>query len=449
MIADNYDTYYTKNYDFTNCRIPGWHLILSLAVYRATGDPFHLNACRLIVERVLERQTPEPELGVPGGGWRRMMVPGHCLCTPAHYGNAGFMVGVLLTGLRHYHQETGDPAVAEAIRRGARYLVEDMWVPEVKGFRYTSCPRSSAGAWSNLLLFDGIGYAYGLRQDPVLARILLAGTEPGTKAVSGFGKSFSQRIRVAPHSLELLQNLRDDPPMPIARFVVHAPQPFGGTMEVTLDAGTSSVPAGQMPVWSWDLGDGSVGEGNPLTHRYAAGGSYPVELTLRAGGLTDRVTAAVRLPPRQLVMASREQVVAVEAEAFVAQGGGEVKVPTNRVNASGAIVTGWHADIGHWLEWSVSPPRPGRYHLILKYATDSADTRRELLLNGEAPDPACREVRFPRTGGYCAGRDDWQYLAVGQDAPVALDLKAGENRIRMTNLNDGLALDMLLLVPVP
>jgi len=218
MIADNYDTYSTGNYDFTNCRVPGWHLILSMAVYRATGDPLHLNACRIIVERVLERQTLEPEPGVPGGGWRRMMVPGHCLCTPAHHGNAGFMVGVLLTGLRHYHQETGDPAVAEAIRRGARYLIEDMWVPEVNGFRYTSCPKTSAGAWSNLLLFDGIGYAYRLQPDPLLARILVAGTDTGTRAVSGFGKSFSQRIRVAPHSLELLQNLRDDPPVPVTEL---------------------------------------------------------------------------------------------------------------------------------------------------------------------------------------------------------------------------------------
>lgn len=449
MIADNYDTYYTRNYDFTNARVPGWHLILSMAVYRATGDPFHLNACRIIVERVLERQTLEPELGVPGGGWRRLMVPGHCLCTPAHHGNAGFMVAVLLSGLRHYHQETGDPAVAEAIRRGARYVIEDMWVPEVNGFRYTSCPKSSAGAWSNLLLFDGIGYAFRLQQDPLLARILMAGTDPGTKAVSGFGKSFSQRIRVAPHSLELLQNLRDDPPTPVARFVSRVPQPFGGTMEVTFDAGTSSVPAGQTPVWSWDFGDGSAGEGNSVTHSYAPGGSYAVELTLQAGGLTDRTTAAVRLPPRQLVMTSRENVVLIEAESFAAQGGGEVKVPTNRVNASGTIITGWHADIGHWLEWTVTPPRPGRYHLVLKYATDSADTRRELLLNGQSPDPACREIPLPRTGGFCTRRDDWEYLSVGGKTPVALDLKTGENRIRMTNLNDGLALDQLLLIPAP
>ncbi len=208
-IADNYDHYETTNYDFTNCRVCGWHLILSMAVYRATGDPFHLNACRIIVDRVLERHTPESAHGAHGGGWRRMMVPGHCLCEPFHHGNAGFMVAVLMTGLRHYHQETGDPAVAEVMHCAARFLIEDMWVPEVKGFRYTSCPKSSKGGWSNLLLFDGISYAHRLRPDPLFAEIMTQGTDKGLLAVRGSGKSFSQVTRVAPHSLDVLQQLRD------------------------------------------------------------------------------------------------------------------------------------------------------------------------------------------------------------------------------------------------
>jgi hypothetical protein len=215
-IADNYDRYKTTNYDFTNCRVCGWHLILSMAAYRATRDPYHLNACRIIVDRVLERHTPESAHGVPGGGWRRMMVPGHCLCEPFHHGNAGFMVGVLMSGLRHYHQETGDPAVAEVMHRAARFLIEDMWVPETKGFRYTSCPKSSKGGWSNLLLFDGISYAYRLRPDPLFAEIMTKGTDNALLAVRGFGKSFSQVTRVAPHCLGVLQQLRDNPVVPKA-----------------------------------------------------------------------------------------------------------------------------------------------------------------------------------------------------------------------------------------
>ncbi|MCX7887398.1 MAG: glycoside hydrolase family 127 protein [Verrucomicrobiae bacterium] len=215
-IADHYNTYrFTSGYDFTNCRDSGWHLILTMAVYRATGDPFYLNAAKIIVERVLERQTPKPKFNTKGGGWRRMMVPGHCYCEPAHYGNAGFMVGVLLTGLKWYHLETGDPRVARSIIMGANFLVDDMWEEDIGGFRYTSCPVSSKGAWSNFLLFDGIGYAYRLTQragkpDAKLAHVLRKGTAPAIQSMSGMGKSFSQFIRVAPHFIGLLAELREE-----------------------------------------------------------------------------------------------------------------------------------------------------------------------------------------------------------------------------------------------
>ena len=216
-IADHYGTWELQDYDFSNCRVPGWHLILTLGVYRATGDPFYLNAAKIIVERVLERQTPKAKFNTKGGGWRRMLVSGHCLCEPAHYGNAGFMVGVLLTGLKWYHLETGDPRVADSIRMGAHFLIDDMWAGEAGGFRYTSCPKSSKSTGANFLVFDGIGYAYRLscqagKPDLKLARHLAAGTDPAISAMNGMGKSFGMYIRVAPHFLDLLTELREHPP---------------------------------------------------------------------------------------------------------------------------------------------------------------------------------------------------------------------------------------------
>lgn len=207
--ADRYNSYFTRNYDFNNCRQPGWHLILTMASYNATNDPYYLNAAKMIVERTLERQTSN-------GGWKRQMVPGHCHCTPRHEGNAGFMVGVLLTGLRHYYDATNDPRVAEAIVKGARFLVDDMWVPEVKGFRYTSCPKSSSGAWSNFLLFDGIVFAHKRTNDPRLLEVLVRGTEgalqtmteAGKRDGAAWGKGFTQYSRVVPHFIEHLAALK-------------------------------------------------------------------------------------------------------------------------------------------------------------------------------------------------------------------------------------------------
>jgi hypothetical protein len=208
--ADRYNSYFTKNYDFNNCRQPGWHIILTMAAYNATNDPYYLNAAKMIVERALERQTPD-------GGWKRQMVPGHCYCTPRHQGNAGFMVGVLLTGLRHYYEATGDTRVADAIVKGAHFLVNDMWVPEVRGFRYTSCPKSSSGSWSNFLLFDGIVFAHRRTGDARLADVLLIGTdgaletmtEAGKSGGAAWGKGFTQYTRVVPHFLHHLAKLKE------------------------------------------------------------------------------------------------------------------------------------------------------------------------------------------------------------------------------------------------
>ena len=136
------------------------------------------------------------------------MVPGHCMCEPRHYGNAGFMVGVLLTGLRWYHMETGDPRVLESMHKASRFLIDDMWVDEVKGFRYTTCPESGKGAWSNFLLFDGMTYAYKLTGDEQIAKILRAGTDSAIASMSGMGKSFSMYIRVAPHFIGELAELK-------------------------------------------------------------------------------------------------------------------------------------------------------------------------------------------------------------------------------------------------
>ncbi|MCZ2146324.1 MAG: hypothetical protein LC126_00945 [Bryobacterales bacterium] len=208
--ADRYDSYFTRNYDFNNCRQPGWHLIMTMAAYNATNDPFYLNAGRMTIERVLERQTPD-------GGWKRQMVPGHCFCKPRHQGNAGFMVGVLLTGMRHYYEATGDQRVAGSIVKGARFLVNDMWIPSARGFRYTSCPNSSSGSWSNFLLFDGIVFAHARTGDQRLRDVLLSGTdgaletmvEAGKRDGAAWGKGFTQYTRVVPQFLRYLANLKE------------------------------------------------------------------------------------------------------------------------------------------------------------------------------------------------------------------------------------------------
>ncbi|MDX9979037.1 MAG: hypothetical protein RBU25_03215 [Lentisphaeria bacterium] len=197
-------------YDFTDARVPGWHLKINAAAYAATGDPVYLNAARIVAERVLELQdtipNPLPEYQrEPGrdhqiGGWSRLMVPGHCLCTPRHRGNAGFMVSVLLSGLKYYHDVTDDPRVKQAIIDGAHYLVRECYSDEVHGFRYTSCPNMSYRPGTSPLMVEGIARAYRWTRDPELL-------DPITEALAcgaggnRYGKGFSQYYRMAPRLL--------------------------------------------------------------------------------------------------------------------------------------------------------------------------------------------------------------------------------------------------------
>ncbi|MGD8239720.1 MAG: hypothetical protein PVH68_14265, partial [Armatimonadota bacterium] len=195
MIADHYGGTYLNNYDFTNGRVPGWHLLLTIAVYRATYDPFYLNAARIIVDRTLERRTP-------GSGWARQMVPGHCHCEPRCRGTCSFMQGILGCGLREYYLETGDERVREAVVDSARYVIDEMWVDEESAFRYTSCPESSVTASRNDTLAGLLLFAHELSGDQELLEVVKQGMDAGFERLSSM-----QHLRWTPYMVHALDGL--------------------------------------------------------------------------------------------------------------------------------------------------------------------------------------------------------------------------------------------------
>lgn len=216
MIADRYGTYDTRNYDFNNTRNPGWHLLLTMAVYEATGDRFYLNAAKIIVDRVVERQTPS-------GGWDFYRVCGHP--DPPHYGNFNFTVGVLLTGLQRYYEVTGDERAAREIVRGAYWLVDKLWTPDAATFRYTSCPEAGAGSpMLTFLVLEGLAFADQRKPDPRLRQVLIAATQkaldsmmvlnPATARTNmdGVGKELGLYISNAPHFIGYVAALENAAP---------------------------------------------------------------------------------------------------------------------------------------------------------------------------------------------------------------------------------------------
>jgi hypothetical protein len=134
------------------------------------------------------------------GGWSRMMRPGHCRCTPRHRGNAGFMVAVLLSGLKYYHDITGDPRVKGAIIRGAHYLLDETYSDQVKGFRYTSCPKTPYRAGASPLMAEGVARAHLWTKDERLGRMLTESLPLAARG-SGYGKGFSMYYRCGPRLL--------------------------------------------------------------------------------------------------------------------------------------------------------------------------------------------------------------------------------------------------------
>jgi len=197
LVADYYDGASLNNYDWGNCRTNGWHLLLTVAAYRATNDPYYLNAARIIVERTLERQTP-------GGGWHRQMVPGHCHDMPRHRGEANFMLGVLANGLEEYYREVPDPRVAAAIIGGARQAVRELWVESASGFRYTSCPNMTGYTANNDMTAEILLFAHRLGGDPEFARIATKAMEAAFR--DGIGSI--AHLRWTPHILFNMDRLK-------------------------------------------------------------------------------------------------------------------------------------------------------------------------------------------------------------------------------------------------
>lgn len=193
-IADRYDTVDTRAFDFDSCRNAGWHLILTMAAFNATGDPFYLNAARIILERVIDRQTPD-------GGWDYYRVCVH-KDEPQHYGNFGFTVGILLTGLRMYYDATGDEVAAAQIIQGARWMAARLYDPKTGDFRYSSCPSSPPATALSFLLLDGITFTERRTGDPQLRELLIKASRRTLERMNGLDE-YSSHWRPEMRSKEL------------------------------------------------------------------------------------------------------------------------------------------------------------------------------------------------------------------------------------------------------
>lgn len=203
LIADWAAGPQTTNFRFFNAREPGWMLIVVMSAYNATGDPYYLNAAHLMIREV--RRMAE---ATGNRGFHYHALPsGHCDCAEKHSGEAGFMLGVQMTGMKMYYDVTGDEQVADDISKTAQFIVESMYEPKQKGFRYTSCPHTTVSGGSVFIELEGLAFAADRTKDPELVRVVREAVAASWDQIAGAGKSAGYMLCSLPQGLTQFSKL--------------------------------------------------------------------------------------------------------------------------------------------------------------------------------------------------------------------------------------------------
>lgn len=177
----------------------------------------------------------------------------------------------------------------------------------------------------------------------------------------------------------------------------------------------------------------------PIPVKLAAAGCMVENIPLQVeGGVRAKLTARLVLADGRVLRGQSflnvndsnvlKDAFFAEAEAFVAQSGGEVQIRDDKRGVQGKAFSHWDAQ-GHALTWAIKVPEAGRYQLVVRYSS-SAGAQRSIRVN----DQDLGSFHFFGTGGFGDLESDWDHFyCVRNGQPVILDLPAGEQRIQMVN----------------
>lgn len=116
----------------THERSAGWSVKAILCLYRYLGDPLYLEAGKRIVEIALQEQKFDQ-----GGAWPHVLPGDHQGKQPGAVGNALFLVGVVVSGIKDYYEVTGDPRAAKSIVAACEWIMKS-YDPDLCGWPYTA-----------------------------------------------------------------------------------------------------------------------------------------------------------------------------------------------------------------------------------------------------------------------------------------------------------------------
>ncbi len=113
----------------------GWPLHMMLDAYEATGDKKYLAAAERQWNQLKKHFDPQK-------GWVVMLAYGHCTRQSEAErcrGQNGYMLGLTLSALARYHQNTQDTEVLAALTVGVNQLISLCYSEQHKAFYHTSC----------------------------------------------------------------------------------------------------------------------------------------------------------------------------------------------------------------------------------------------------------------------------------------------------------------------
>ena len=196
----------TASFDFEIERSGGWALICAVRAYGFSGNPYFLNAARIMVERCLERHDPDH------GGWPHTPPLNETDGKPVRGGKA-FASAILDYGLLRYLEIEPEerPEVRQMLLNTADWLMRESWAPS-GGFVYiTNSPThydQGGRGVTCLMLSEIFAYAYEITGEEQYRAFWLEsmkGTLSGQ--FSTIGKNFSQATRQTVFGLERARRL--------------------------------------------------------------------------------------------------------------------------------------------------------------------------------------------------------------------------------------------------
>lgn len=175
----------------THERSAGWSFRAAMALHRGTYDPVYMEAAERIAAVALREQQFDN-----GGAWPHVLPQDHAGGHDGAVGNNLFLIGVLLSGLQAYHQESGDPAVLRSLEAGVDWVVKS-FDENVRGWPYSAStegePYYDARVSLNQLIIGPVAYVGRVTGNDRLLEIAdMAMEATVTQSAGSFGKSVAQ-----------------------------------------------------------------------------------------------------------------------------------------------------------------------------------------------------------------------------------------------------------------